>query len=472
MLQILVGLVELCKNLEQKVVRLEEENKNLEKKVARLEEENKILKAEKNELRERLGLNSRNSSIPTSKELYKIKRDTPEDKPKSDRKVGGQVGHKGHYRARMEADKVVKIELLNRCECGGEIAISEKPYIYQKVDLPEIKPYVVEYQLQHGRCSKCGKRKSSKLPKGVTPDTFGPRVKSVIAALSGFYKNSKREIANIMKDIFNLNISVGSISNSEARVTLKCKEAYEEVEEEVRASEILHIDETSHYKKGKLGWCWMFANDKASFVKLADTRGMKFLKNSTFSDYKKLVVTDRYAVYNYYSDEKRQICWAHLLRNFERLSNSWNSEVMKLGRCLKDAANELFVLKKALSENKIDISKFIDRTKKLREYTQHCLVKISYILEAKGDSRTVKGIIKSEPMMWTFLNDPENIPLTNNHVERQMRHYVVYRKNSYFAQSERGNMFLETIISLYLTWKQKKLNPFQNLLAVVSQPLP
>jgi transposase len=34
------------------------------------------------------------------------------------------------------------------------------------------------------------------------------------------------------------------------------------------------------------------------------------------------------------------------------------------------------------------------------------MIKISYILEAKGASRTVKGIIKFEPMMWTFLDDP------------------------------------------------------------------
>lgn len=63
--------------------------------------------------------------------------------------------------------------------------------------------------------------------------------------------------------------------------------------------------------------------------------------------------------------------------------------------------------------------------------------------------------MKSERMMWKFLDDPENIPLTNNHAERQIRHYVVYRKNSYFTQSKRGNAFLERIISLYLTWKQR-----------------
>ncbi|WCR53042.1 MAG: hypothetical protein PG981_000064 [Wolbachia endosymbiont of Ctenocephalides orientis wCori] len=70
---------------------------------------------------------------------------------------------------------MVKIELSDACECGGEIAISEDPYIHQKVDLPEIKPYVIEYQLEHGRCCKCGKRKSSNLPKGLPQILTLPR---------------------------------------------------------------------------------------------------------------------------------------------------------------------------------------------------------------------------------------------------------------------------------------------------------
>ena len=429
MFQLLIKLIELWKNSE--------------KKSARLEEENKTLKIENAELKERLGLNSRNSSIPSSKELYKMKENMPKDKPENSKKVGGQIGHKGSHRATMEADEVVKIELLNECKCGGEIVIYEKPYVHQKVDLPEVKPYVVEYQLEHGRCKKCGKRKSSKLPEGVTPDTFGPRIKSVITALSGFYKNSKRETANIMRDIFNLNISIGSVSNSEGRVASKCKEAYEQVEEEVKASKVLHIDETSHYTKGKQGWCWMFTNNEASFIKLADTRTREFLSNSTFSNYKNLVVTDRLPVYNHFNNEKRQICWAHLLRDFERLSNSWNKEVKCLGNCLKDATVGLFTLNKYMLKGEIDVSKFISRAKELRRYIWYCLIKISYILEGKVSSRVVKGIIKSEPMMWRFLDDPKNIPLTNNLAERQIRHYVVYRKNSYFAQSERGNRFLE-----------------------------
>ncbi|WP_369800036.1 IS66 family transposase [Wolbachia endosymbiont of Ctenocephalides felis wCfeT] len=275
-------------------------------------------------------------------------------------------------------------------------------------------------------------------------------------------------MANIIKDIFNLDISVGSVSNSEARVAEKCQEAYEQIEEEVSKSKILHIDETSHYNKGKQGWCWMFASKIGSVIKLTESRGMKVLENSKFGKNNNLVVTDRYAAYNYFSSKKRQVCWAHLARDFERLSHSWNSEVKVLGYYLRNVATELFALKKALLKDEIDTLRFIRRARKLRKRTRYYLKNISNLPEAIGASRVAKNIMKSDLMMWKFLDDPENIPLTNNYAERQIRHYVVYRKVSYFTQSKRGNMFLERIISLYLTWRQKKLNPFQNLLAIAS----
>lgn len=460
----MVNLLGLCKNLQQKIEKLEAKIERLERENESLKAENKALKIENAELKERLGLNSRNSSLPSSRELYKIKK----DKPKSDRNVGGQVGNKGSFRAKMDADEVIKVKLSSTCECRGEIAICGKPYIHQKVDLPEIKPYVVEYQLEHGRCRRCGKRRSSKLPEGVTSDTFGPRVKSIIAAFSGFYKNSKREIASVVNDIFNLNISVGSISNSEHRVASKCKKMYEQIEQEISRSKVLHIDETSHYNKGKLAWCWMFASNTASFVKFTESRGMKVLQSSKFCNRNSLVVTDRYAAYNYFADKNRQICWAHLSRDFERLAHSWNIKVKVLGCYLRNVATELFALKKALLKSEIDVLRFARRARKLRKRTRCYLKEISRLPEAIGASRVAKNILKSERMMWNFLDDSENIPLTNNHAEQQIRHYVVYRKNSYFTQSQQGNTFLERIISLYLTWKQKGLNPFQNLLSIVS----
>jgi len=442
-------------NLEERVAKVESENQRLRGQVQSLLKENA-------ELKEKLGLNSTNSSIPSSKELYKIRKS---NKQKSERKVGGQIGHKGFCREKMQADEIVKIELPKLCECGGELKLCAKPYIHQKIDLPQIKPYVVEYQLEHGRCRKCGKRRNSTLPAGTESDVFGSRVKGVIASLTGFYKNSKREVVSILSDMFNLKMSVGSITNNEARVAVKCKESYELIEQQVNNSYIVHMDETSHYNKGKLGWCWMFTSNSASFLKLEDSRGKKVLENSVFGSNDHLVVTDRYAAYNYFAEENRQICLAHLARDFERLANSWNSDVKMMGCYLKNVVTELFCLKKSLLKNEIDSLRFLRRARVLRKRSWHYLKEISYTPEAVHASRVAKNIMKSENMMWKFLDDPVNIPLTNNHAERQIRHYVVYRKNSYFTQSENGNRFLERMISLYLTAKQQNQNPFQQLLA-------
>ncbi len=65
------------------------------------------------------------------------------------------------------------------------------------------------------------------------------------------------------------------ISNSEHRVASKCKKMYEQIEQEISRSKVLHIDETSHYNKGKLGWCWMFASNEASFIKFKRNESFK-----------------------------------------------------------------------------------------------------------------------------------------------------------------------------------------------------
>ena len=78
-------------------------------------------------LKEKLGLNSKNSSIPTSKELYKIKK---EIKRKSDRKRGGQIGHKGHSRDILEANEIIKIVQIHR-NASAEVISNQVTRKYQ-----------------------------------------------------------------------------------------------------------------------------------------------------------------------------------------------------------------------------------------------------------------------------------------------------------------------------------------------------
>jgi len=437
--------------------------RKLQDQVEELKAEIVELKKENAALKEKLGLNSKNSSIPSSKELYKLKK----EKPKSERKIGGQPGHKGVTRDKMVADEMIHIALDSTCSCGGEISLSNKPYIHQKIELPKITPLVTEYQLQHGRCSKCRKRSSARLPGHVAPDMFGPKIKTIISSLTAFYKNSKHEVGKILKDIFNLNISIGSISNSEHRVSVKCKESYEEIEQNIAGAKLVHIDETGHQNKAKRGWCWLFSSNNETLLKLTDSRGKKVLRNSIFGSSDNIIVTDRYAAYNYFAAENRQICWAHLARDFERLSHSCYPEIAGLGQKLKQSANQLFSFRKALLNDQINVLRFLRYARKLRKRSWYFLKKISYKTDAIHAMRVAKNMMKSENMMWKFLENPKEIPLTNNHAERQIRHYVVYRKNSYFTKAERGERFLERLISLYMTWKQQTQNPFQKLLGVL-----
>ncbi|WP_243553103.1 IS66 family transposase, partial [Candidatus Cardinium sp. cBcalN2] len=426
---------------------------------------NKSLSEENLKLKEQLGLTSKASSIPTSKELYKLKR----NRPKSIRKLEAQPGHSATTRVKLPADEVINLGISAVCSYGGHVVVSSKPYIHQKVDLPDIKPYVIDYHMHHGRCRKCGKRYSSALPKGVTRDTFGPKIKSVISSLTAFYKNSKREVSYILKDIFNLDISLGSISNSEARVAAKCQGAYQAIEATIRKSKLVHIDETSHFNSAKRNWAWMMTSPIASLLKLTHSRSRKVLESSALNAREQIVVSDRYAVYNYFPPTNRQLCWSHIARDFERFAHSWHSDVKALGFYLKQIASELFVLHRSFLNQSMGLVTFLRRIRKLRKRTWYGLKAISRLARAAQASRVAKNIMRSEPMLWRFYQDPLNIPLTNNLAERQIRHYVVYRKNSYFTQSERGNRFLERVISLYLTAKQQNLNPFKELKKIIQE---
>ena len=137
--------------LQELVSKQSKKIEQLETSISELVAENKALKSENAELKEKLGLNSKNSSIPSSKELYKSKK--AEKKP-SGRKRGGQAGHKGYFRNKMKADQTINVELEDKvCECGGALCLQGEAHIHQTVDIPPIKPHVTDYQLNRYRCN-------------------------------------------------------------------------------------------------------------------------------------------------------------------------------------------------------------------------------------------------------------------------------------------------------------------------------
>jgi transposase len=439
------------KNQEQqlRIDSLRQENKSLL-------EENKVLHNKIIKLEDKLNINSSNSGLPSSKDVYRIEK---KSKSSSGLNPGGQPGHKHNSYQFKSPDKIINIIPKEKhCRCGGELTLLGEYQAHQKIEIPPIKPIVTEYRLHSSCCQVCKKEYKTGLE---DYKLLGKNVETIIGSLGGFFNNSKREIQSILRQIFNLDISLGLISSSEARISNKLESKYQELRSLAASSEYLHIDETSHSNKGKLHWCWVATNKAVTVFKLMSSRGKKALEEF-LPEYEGKTVTDRYAVYNIFADQNRQVCLAHLRRDFKRFAHSRYQSLSRVGKSLVGAIDLVFVLYNSMRLGKIDKLYYLRQMRKIKKRMLHYLKGVSNMEGCDQARRVANNILKSFDMMWLFLGD-ERIEPTNNLAERQIKHHVKYRKNSFFTWSSRGERFIERTKSLLATAKLQNLNPFQEL---------
>jgi transposase len=158
--------------------------------------------------------NSSNSSLPPSKDLYK----TINKKKKSDKKRGGQSGHKDSFRPfvdESQVTKIVKCMPQSICECGGEVRLRKRKETvrHQVFELPEIKPIITEYRQFRGVCICCKKHSQAPLPRGVPANILGPRAMAFVAQGSALYHLTRSQIGMMLKDSLGIGVAISTISN-------------------------------------------------------------------------------------------------------------------------------------------------------------------------------------------------------------------------------------------------------------------
>jgi transposase len=178
------------------------------------------LRQQVQDLRSRLDQNSTNSSKPPSTDPIGVKRKPPE--PPSKRSRGGQKGHPRRMRALVPPERVASVTDCKPVECrrcghslSGEDA---EPRRHQVAELPPIEPEVHEYRLHRLCCPHCHTVTSGTLPEGVPSTAFGPRLHAALSVLTGAYRLSKRQVAQLCSDLLGLTISIGMIAKRE-RIT-------------------------------------------------------------------------------------------------------------------------------------------------------------------------------------------------------------------------------------------------------------
>ena len=430
------------------------------------------------ELRTRLDQNSSNSSRPPSSDSPSQRAGRP-SRPPSGRKPGGQPGHEAHLRAFLPAAQVTRHERRDpkrcrRCAAGLSGAKTLRPRRHQVVELPEIVPDVTEYALGRRRCRFCHTVTTAPLPEGVPQGMCGPRLSSLIVVLTGVYHLSRRNTAALLQDVLGVRLSLGSVSNVEGRMTAVLGAAHDEALACVRQARVKHLDATSWSRAGTASSLWTFASQLAtSFVITpgATTETVQALVGRR----RGTLVSDRAAQFGFWAMEQRQICWAHLVRRFTAFSESPHSQVRRLGEALLLLAQVQLVEWHHVQEGTVTRQRLRELVDRLEPLFVHHLER-GVALRLRNVSGACANVLAHRDALFTYAFE-KGVPPTNNHAERELRGFVMWRKQTAGTRSERGDRFAERVMTVVHTLRKQGRHVLSYLeqaciAALQSQPTP
>lgn len=285
---------------------------------------------------------------------------------------------------------------------------------------------------------------------------FGPKTYALLALLTSRYRLSKMLAKKLIAELYSLPISVGTVSNIEVRVSQAISVPYQEVEETLKKDPVVHIDETSCKQSNKNGWLWVLTTFKLTLFLLNHSRGRKVAKR-LIGDYQdRIIISDRYSSYSYIPDKNRQVCWAHLKRDLQRIADRGGGSG-KLGYSLLRTYRNIFnIYSTTTHEYRLNHHKTKKRLKRLIRKFENILLD-GLQSDNKKTKQTCANIINVSGSLWTFLSNKQVEP-TNNQAERQLRPIVIWRKLSFGTQSDRGSRFVERIFTVTCTCLQQGRN--------------
>ena len=409
-------------------------------------------------LEARLNQNSTNSSKPPSS-------DPPSAPPRSSKTArgkpktkGAQPGHPDQQRELVpeaEVDELVPVypTTCPQCEHSLSPALHSvgSPLRQQYFDLPEVKPIVTEYQLHAVCCPGCGDLVTAQRPAHLPPGCFGPGVVALIVLMHGRFRLSHREVVAYLQMVWRLPISVGSVANLQQVGASALAPAFEEVQAAIQQAEHLNVDETSWREGKRKPWLWVAVSSCATLFLLQYGRGKQQLRQLLGAAFAGLVTSDRLSAYNSLESTRRQLCWAHLVRNLRARAEAkgpWQAEavallaqaeeVLKIWAQYRASEIEQAVMKAQLAAIQAAMRPKLEQARQQTNYLGSLCAEM----------------LKHWDALWTFV-EHEGVEPTNNAAERALRPAVLWRAGCYGTQSEGGSRFVERILTVSATCQQQ-----------------
>jgi transposase len=411
------------------------------------------LQARVDVLEARLRQNSTTSSQPPSS-------DSPYKKPRqrstatTPRKAGGKPGHPGHRPMLLPATTVQELR-PERCACGNTTFALTTPYhTHQVIELPPIAMDVTHLVLHQGCCTVCGTWSKAPLPPEHTTG-YGPRFSALIGELAGAYGNGRRMVQTFCASVLQVPLSLGAIQKVLDRVAHAIAPHYQAIATQVRHAAVNYIDETPWFLTHTLQWLWVMASETAALYMIHPHRSKEAFA-ALIDDWAGILVSDGYGVYRHWV-QARQTCLAHLIRTARSLAARDHPEVAACGTWALAELQRLCHMATAPPTGGewrawyARLCKFID------QYHDH----------PDDAGRFARRLLREMDSLWVFLAQ-HGVDPTNNRAERALRFGVLWRKRSLGTASEKGNHWVERLLSLKETCRLHARSTYQVLVDAVT----
>lgn len=451
-------IAELKALVEKQAAVIEQQAARIQQQAARIQQ----LEKRAAELERQLGQNSSNSGKPPSSDSPSQRQNRQnrqnKSKPKrSHRKRGGQPGHKAKTRALVppeQVDQFVDCRPKECRRCGKTLAEVDdpSPLQHQVFELPKLTPDVTEYRLHRVGC-ECGCTTCGSLPSGASTGFLGPRFAAFLAMLTGAYHLSRRQAAALVHDLTGMKLSLGAVSQSEQRVGDALASPVAEAHEQVREAPVKHLDETGWLQAAARRSLWTIATNFLTVFVIA-TDATRATVQQLLGAAQGILVSDRATAFQFWSVVNRQVCWAHLVRRFVSFVEHDDARVQQLGEQLLFLSDALLHYWHQVRDGTMTRNELCRITDGLRQvFVDH--LKRGVALQERGVSGACTNLLQHEPALWTFVYE-SGVEPTNNHAERELRSFVMWRKKSFGTQSDRGSRFAERMMTVVHSLRKQR----------------
>jgi len=429
------------------------------------------LTAEVRDLKARLGQHSGNSSRPPSSDPPQAPRRPPA--PPSGRARGAQPGHVAHQRSMLPPERVDHIvdhrpTMCAHCAAplpvGAFVRDDRDDFVpHQVTELPPLRAVVTEHRLHRVACPACGHATRGTLPPDVPAGAFGPRVQATVAVLSGGYRLSRRQVADACGTLLDVPLSVGSVDRLCQDTAMALAAPVATVQAMLPAARAANADETRWPQAGQTQWLWVVVTRLVTVFTITASRGSPVIKGLLGEDYDGVLGSDRYAGYAWLDDAFRQVCWAHLKRDFQGLVDRGGG-AQTVGTAALVLVHDLFAVWHQYRTGVLDRPGLQATMQPVHDAFTVLLDEGMRCADPKATT-LCRSLDRLWPALWTFV-DEDGVEPTNNAAERALRPAVLWRKGSFGTQSDGGARFVERLLTVTATCRQHGRSVVEYLTAV------